>query len=113
MNKIAILNCRKAAQNCCGTDCLRLLSERKCSFAEYKGRHVRLAGIATCCGCENDPATDEDFGARLDHLEKAGVTQVHVSACVTSAKRACPRRDAMFSALEARGMEIRRMDEAR
>ena len=31
-------------------------------------------------------------------------------ACVTSEMQACPRRDAMFPALEAREMEFRRMN---
>lgn len=55
---------------------------------------MRLAAFATCNGCECDPASDEAFQKKLDKLSGAGVEEVHVAACVTGEKRACPRKEA-------------------
>lgn len=106
MNKIAILSCAKSAATCCGVDCLRFFAERERSFAAYANRPVQLAGLTLCCGCEVDPGEDAAFEGKLDHLIKAGVAQVHVSACVTSQKKNCPRKDKMFEMIRDRGMEV-------
>ena len=105
------MSCRNAAETCCRADCLRFLSERERSFAAYRGRRVQLAGVATCGGCDRDPALDENFQKQLDKLKRAGVTEVHVSACVTSERRACPHKAQMFSQLAEAGFEIRRIEE--
>lgn len=107
MNKIAILSCAKSAASCCCVDCLRFLAERDRSFSAYAGQEVQIAGLTTCCGCDTDPLTDEVFASKIAHLVKAGVTEVHVSACVTSQKKNCPRKKAMLEALRNGGMELR------
>lgn len=107
MNKIAIMSCSKAAAKCCGIDCLRFLAERDRSFCKYAGQEVQLAGFTTCCGCDCDPRTSEDFSSKIAHLLKAGATEVHISSCVTSEKRNCPQKDAMFDLLRANGLTIR------
>ena len=113
MNKIAILSCAKSAATCCGVDCLRFLAERDRSFAGYAGQDIQLAGFTTCCGCDTNPQIDEAFTSKITHLKKARVTEVHVSACVTSQKKNCPRKDAMFEMLRASGMEIRLIEKKR
>ena len=107
MCKIAILSCSKAAAKCCGIDCLRFLAERDRSFREYADQEVQLAGFTTCCGCGSDPRTSEDFSSKIAHLLKAGVTEVHISSCVTSEKRNCPQKDAMFNLLRSNGLARR------
>lgn len=107
MNKIAIMSCSKAAAKCCGIDCLRFLAERDRSFCKYAGQEVQLAGFTTCCGCDCDPRTSEDFSSKIAHLLKAGATEVHISSCVTSEKRNCPQKDAMFDLLRSNGLTLR------
>lgn len=110
MHKIAILSCAKSAATCCGIDCLRFFADRERSFAPYAGQELRLAGFTLCSGCDADPRTDEAFAGKIAHFIKVGVQEVHVSACVTSAKKNCPRKDAMFEALESAGLKIRRLE---
>ena len=106
MNKIAILSCQKSATTCCAVDCLRFLAERQRSFQNYAGQEVQLAGFTTCCGCESDPRADEDFKKKMEHLLKAGVAEVHISACVTAEKKKCPQKNRIFEVIEANGMRI-------
>ncbi len=110
MNRIAILTCQKSAEKCCGTDCLKHLSERERSFAPYKGQHVRLAGFTTCSGCDADHRTDPGFGSKIEHLLKAGVSEVHIAACVTSEKKVCPQRENIVRMLEESGLRVCRID---
>lgn len=76
-----------------------------------RGREMRLAAFATCNGCECDPASDEAFQKKLDKLSGAGVEEVHVAACVTGEKRACPRKEAILTALSARGLRVCLLEE--
>ena len=62
-------------------------------------------------GCECDPASDEAFQKKLDKLSGAGVEEVHVAACVTGEKRACPRKEAILTALSARGLRVCLLEE--
>lgn len=110
MNKIAILSCQKSAASCCAVDCLRFLAERERSFRAYAGQEVQLAGATTCCGCESDPRIDENFAKKMDHLLKAGVTEVHVSACVTAEKKKCPQKNHMLEVIQAHGMKVCRIE---
>ena len=103
MDAVAILSCRKAAETCGGVDCLGFFHRRERSFSGRGDREMSLAAFATCNGCECDPASDEAFQKKLDKLSGAGVEEVHVAACVTGEKRACPRKEAILTALSARG----------
>ena len=111
MDAVAILSCRKAAETCGGVDCLGFFHRRERSFSGCGDREMRLAAFATCNGCECDPASDEAFQKKLDKLSGAGVEEVHVAACVTGEKRACPRKEAILTALSARGLLVCLLEE--
>lgn len=111
MDAVAILSCRKAAETCGGVDCLGFFHRRERSFSGRGDREMRLAAFATCNGCERDPASDEAFQKKLDKLSGAGVEEVHVAACVTGEKRACPRKEAILTALSARGLRVCLLEE--
>ena len=111
MDAVAILSCRKAAETCGGVDCLGFFHRRERSFSGRGDREMRLAAFATCNGCECDPASDEAVQKKLDKLSGAGVEEVHVAACVTGEKRACPRKEAILTALSARGLRVCLLEE--
>ena len=85
MDAVAILSCREAAETCGGVDCLGFFHRRERS--------------------------DEAFQKKLDKLSGAGVEEVHVAACVTGEKRACPRKEAILTALSARGLRVCLLEE--
>ena len=111
MDAVAILSCREAAETCGGVDCLGFFHRRERSFSGRGDREMHLAAFATCNGCECDPASDEAFQKKLDKLSGAGVEEVHVAACVTGEKRACPRKEAILTALSARGLRVCLLEE--
>ncbi|MFQ8759389.1 MAG: CGGC domain-containing protein [Intestinimonas sp.] len=108
--RLQSLSCRKAAETCGGVDCLGFFHRRERSFpaagtGDAPGRlcHVQRVRVR--------PASDEAFQKKLDKLSGAGVEEVHVAACVTGEKRACPRKEAILTALSARGLRVCLLEE--
>jgi predicted metal-binding protein len=84
MTKIAIIRCDEKAKICPGTNCFKVMREKKAAFEKY-GDEIEIIGFDTCGGC--GLGKPDKLLQKIEVLKQRGAEVVHLSTCF---KSMCP-----------------------